>query len=120
VEGRLNGRRKLPEDDDPWRMLDRLVLLLARQRGETARIWLRDLLLNHGTATSVALARIVAVQLYPFVFPDADWEPVRVETAYKKRSKGLRVVYRRRPRQVPKPDPLVPLLQEVMVNAEKR
>jgi len=105
-----------------WQMLDRLVLLLGLSRGSTCTVFLRDLIYPaHANAANIATARIVAVHLFPIVFPNADWEPVGVK--YDTTSNGFRynyrVVFRRKARQVPEADSVVQLLHEVVVREER-
>jgi len=103
-----------------WQMLDRLVLLLGASRGSTCTVSLRDLIYPaHACAANIAAARVVAVHLFPTVFPDSGWEPVGVK--YDSTSNGFRynyrVVFRRKARQVPEAGTVSTIIEEVVVRA---
>jgi len=89
-----------------WQMLDRLVLLLGVCRGNMCTVFLRDLIYPaHANAANIATARVVALHLFPMVFPDADWEPVKIEYNVSSNPQGYRynyrVIFQRRRRLVP-------------------
>jgi len=112
MEGRLNGFR-YKDGVDVWTIIDRLMVLLARQRGTEARIWVGDLVHPHKvTGCYTAMVRAV-LQFYHVLFPDAEWQPVNLVTGYRKKLKGVFIVFRRRLQ--PEKDPYSQLLMQVMV-----
>jgi len=99
-----------------WHMIDRLVLLLSRQRGNTCTVWIRDLIYPmHGNRLNVAVAKAVATQIFPALFPNADWEPVKIEydvSSGRGYPYNYRIIFRRKARLVP--DTVSATLEEVV------
>jgi len=111
MERRLNGFRDRSEIN-VWTIIDRLMMRLGKQWGTEARIWLGDLISPHkATGHHTAIVKTL-LQLYPLLFPEAEWVPINLVTGYRRKQKGVFIVFRRRLQ--PEKDPYSQLLMQVM------